>query len=104
MDKLSLKANKVRILKDFFARFPYMLDKTCTCDIIIQGFIDVGVLDEKHKLWPDFYAILKTKRKRITISEMKMIEKHFSQFLKSFWKRVTYLINFMVLLYFQNTR
>ena len=28
MDKLHLKAKKVRILKDFLARLPYMLDKT----------------------------------------------------------------------------
>ena len=82
MDKLHLKSNKVRILKDFLARFPYMLDKTCICDRIIQGFIDVGMLDAKHKFWPDLYAILKTKRRSITRSEMQMIEKHFSQLFK----------------------
>ena len=57
MDKFHLKANKVRILKGFPARFSYMLDKTCTCDRITQGFIDVGMLDAKHKFWPDFYTI-----------------------------------------------
>ena len=36
-----------------------MSDKTCTYDIIIQGLIDVGMLDAKHKFWPDFYAIKK---------------------------------------------
>ena len=82
MDKLPLKAKKVRILKDFFACFPYMLDKTCTCDRMIQGLIYVGMLDAKHKLWPDFYAIKKTKRRSITRSEMQIIEKHFSQLFK----------------------
>ena len=57
MDKLHLKANKLRILKVFIPRLPYMLDKKCTCDGSIQGFIDVNILDAKHKLWPDFYAI-----------------------------------------------
>ena len=70
MDKLHINANKVRILKDVLARFPYIPDKTCTCDRIIQGFIDVGMLDAKHKFWPDFYAILKTKRRSIAKSEM----------------------------------
>ena len=79
MDKLHLKVNKVRILKYFLARFPYMLDKTCTCDIIIQRSIDVGMLDAKHKFWTDFYAILKTKRRCITRYEMKVIQKHFSR-------------------------
>ena len=79
MDKLHLKEKKVRILKYFLAHFPYMSDKTCTCDRIIQGFIDFGIVDAKHKFWPDFYAILKTNRRSITRSEMKIIEKHFSQ-------------------------
>ena len=79
---LDLKKNKARILKDFLARLPYMFDKTCTCDRIMEGFVDVGMLDEKHKLWPDFYAILKTKRRSITKSEMAMIEKHFSHLFK----------------------
>ena len=42
MDKSHLMANKVRILKDFLASFPYMLDKTFTCDRIIKGSIGVG--------------------------------------------------------------
>ena len=54
-----------------------MSDKTCTCDIIVQGFIDVGMLYAKHNFWPDFYAILKTKRRIITRSEMQIIEKCF---------------------------
>ena len=103
MDKLHLKANKVRILKDFLVHFPYMLDKKFTCDIIIQGFIDVGMLDAKHKLWPDFYAILKTKRRSITISEIKLLRNIFLNCSKSCWKRVTYLRKFMMLLDFQKT-
>ena len=59
-----------------------MYDKTCTCDIIIQVFIDDGMLDAKHKFWPNFYEILKTKIRSITRYEMQMIEKHFSQFFK----------------------
>ena len=59
MYKLHLKGKKVRILNYFLARFPYILDKTFTYDRIIQGFIDVDLLDAKHKLWPDFYAIKK---------------------------------------------
>ena len=39
--KLHLKGKKVIILKDFLSCFPYMSDKTCICDIIIQVFIDV---------------------------------------------------------------
>ena len=54
MYKLHIKVNKVKILKDFLALFPYMSHKTCTCDIIIQGFIDVGMLDTKHMFCPDF--------------------------------------------------
>ena len=54
MDKLHLKANKVRILKVFLPRLPYMLDKKCTCDVSIQGFIDIGMLDVKHKCRPYF--------------------------------------------------
>ena len=57
IDKLHLKANTVRILKYFHDRLPYMFDKTCTCDIIIQGFIDVGMLDARHNLWPNFFDI-----------------------------------------------
>ena len=79
MDKLHLRAKKVRVLKDFLDSFPYLLDNTCTCDRIIQGFIDVGMLDAKQKPWPDFYTNLKRKRRSITRSEMKIIEKHFSQ-------------------------
>ena len=59
MDKLHLKANKLSTLKNLLANLPYILDKTCNCDRIIQGFIDIGMLDAKHKLWPYFYAILK---------------------------------------------
>ena len=55
------------------------MDKTYTCDRIIQGFIDVGMIDAKHKFWPDFYAIKKTKRRSITRSEMQIIKKFFSQ-------------------------
>ena len=40
------------------------------------------MLDAKHKLWPDFDEIKKTKRRSITRSEIQMIEKHFSQLLK----------------------
>ena len=54
MYKLHINAKKVRILKVFLDRLPYMLDKTCTCDRIIQRFIDVGILDAKYKFWPDF--------------------------------------------------
>ena len=82
MDKLHLKANKVRILKDSITHLPYMSNKTCNCDRIIQGFIDVGMLDTKHRFWPDFYAILKTKRSSITRSEMKIIKKRFSHSFK----------------------
>ena len=82
MYKLNLKAKKVRILKYFLACFSYMFDKTCNCYIIIKGFIDIGMLDAKQNMWPDFYAIQKTKRRSITISEMQMIEKHFSQLFK----------------------
>ena len=82
MEKLHLKANKVRILKDSLANLPYMLDKKLTCDRIMQGLIDVVMLDGKHNFCPDFYAILKTKRRSITRSEMRIIEKHFSQFFK----------------------
>ena len=47
MDKLHINANKISTLKYFLARFPYISDKTGTCDIIIQGFIDVGMLYAK---------------------------------------------------------
>ena len=57
MDELHINAKKLRILTDFLAHLPYMLDNTCTCDRIIQGFNDVGMLDAKHKFWADFYAI-----------------------------------------------
>ena len=67
------------IWKDFIARFPYMSDTTFTCDIIMQVFVYVGMLDAKHKFWPDIYAILKTKRRSTTKYEMQMIEKYFSQ-------------------------
>ena len=40
------------------------------------------MLDAKHKFWPDFYEILKTKRRSITRSEMKIIRKRFSQWFK----------------------
>ena len=80
MDKLHLKAKKLRMLKDILDRFPYILDKTCNCDRIIQGFIDVGMLYTKHNFWPGFYAIKKTKKRSITRSEMKMIEKKFPNF------------------------
>jgi hypothetical protein len=78
-DGINLKQNKVRILKDFLARLPYMLDKTCTVDNIRKGFVSVGMLDAKHHLWPDFNKILKTKRQNITKTEMELIEKTFSQ-------------------------
>ena len=55
MDKLHIKTNKLRTLKDFLARLLYMSDKTCNYDIIIQGFIDVGMLDARHNLWPNFF-------------------------------------------------
>ena len=79
MEKLNLKGNKGRMLKVFLDNFPYMLVDTCTCDRIIPGFIDVGMIDAKHKFLPDFYAILKTKRRSITRSEMQIIKKCFSQ-------------------------
>ena len=102
LDKLHLKAKKVSILKDFLASFPYMSYKTCTCDRIIQGLIDFGMLDAKHNFWPDFYENLKTKRGSITRSEMQMIEKKIINSSKSCWKRVIYLRNFMMLFGFQN--
>ena len=40
------------------------------------------MLDAKHKLWPDFYTILKTNRIIITRYELQMIEKYFSQLSK----------------------
>jgi hypothetical protein len=56
-----------------------MLELTCTQDNIMDGFVDVGMLDNKHKLWPDFYQILKTKRKKITSDEIKLIERNFEK-------------------------
>ena len=44
-------------VEGFSCSFPYMLDKTCTCDRIIQGSVDVGMLDAKNKLWTHFYKI-----------------------------------------------
>ena len=73
MDKLYLKANKLRILKYFLASYPYMSDRTCTCDRIIQVFIDVGMLDAKHSFWPYSYENLKTKKRSIARFEMQMI-------------------------------
>ena len=49
MENLNLRAEQVRILKDILTHFPYMSYKACTCDRIIQGFVDVGVLDAEHK-------------------------------------------------------
>ena len=63
MEKLHINAKQLRTLKDLLACFSYMSDKTCTCDRIIQGFIDVGMLDSKQKFWPYFYAIFKNKEK-----------------------------------------
>ena len=40
------------------------------------------MLDARHKFWPVFYAIYFLKRRSITRSEMKIIEKHFSQLFK----------------------
>ena len=51
MDKLHINAKKVSILKDFLSCFPYMSDKTRICDIIIQVFIDVGMLDANTQVW-----------------------------------------------------
>ena len=79
MDKLYINAKQLGILNYFLTRFPHMSDKPCTCDRIIPGFIDVGMLDTKQKFWPDFYAILKTKRRRIIRYEMQVIEKNVSQ-------------------------
>ena len=36
MENLHIKANKVRILKYFLDHLPYISNKTCTCDVIIQ--------------------------------------------------------------------
>ena len=77
-DGINIKQNKVRTLKDFLVRLPYMLDKTCTVDNIRKGFVSVGMLDAKHHLWPDFNEILKTKRQNITKTGMELIEKTFS--------------------------
>ena len=49
--KLHLKGKKVSILKDFLSCFPYMSDKTRICDILIQVFIDVGMLDANTQVW-----------------------------------------------------
>ena len=49
----------MRILKNFLARFTFMLDKICSCDRIIQGFIEVGMVDAKNKFWPDFMQFKK---------------------------------------------
>ena len=82
MVKLHLKANKVSILKNFFACFPCMFYKTFTSDRIIQGFINVGILYTKHKFWPDFHETLKTNRRSMTRSEMQIIKKKISQYFK----------------------
>ena len=64
MEKLHINGNKIRTLNDFLSSFPYMSDMTCTYDRIIQGLIDVGMLDAKHKFLPNFSAIKKNKEKK----------------------------------------
>eukprot|EP00957_Ditylum_brightwellii_P177122 13492839-Ditylum_brightwellii.AAC.1 len=68
-DEINVYSVKIRILKDFLTRLPYMLEKACTVDNIIGGFVDVVMLDNKHKVWPDLDKIISTRRKNITKKE-----------------------------------
>ena len=107
MKKLHINKNKVSILKDFPARFPYIYDKTCTCEMIIERFVNVDMLDAKHNFWLYFYAILKTRRISITRSEMQNIEKHFSQFFKIhtfFYLRCNLSISFNLEKWYQSQK
>ena len=54
-----------------------MLYKTCTSENIMDGFVKVGMLDSLHRLWPDLYSILRTKRQNISKTEIMMIERDF---------------------------
>ena len=76
---LEMRPRKCRVLKDFLSCLPYMLDKVCTSDNIIKGFMDVGMLDRKDKLWPDFFSLLKTKRQNISVSEISLIKSNFTE-------------------------
>eukprot|EP00957_Ditylum_brightwellii_P193687 14749526-Ditylum_brightwellii.AAC.1 len=55
-----------------------MLEKTCTADNIIDGFVNDGMLGDYDKTWPCFYSILHMKQQSMTMKEMKFIEDHFA--------------------------
>jgi hypothetical protein len=81
-NELNLQSFKLVVLKDFLARLPYMLDKTCTVGRIVDGFVKTGLLDAKHKVWPDLNKICLTKRKVMTQSEKGLICKIFDKLLR----------------------
>ena len=80
--KINIPGKKINILKDFLSRLPYMIEKACTVDNVVQGFVDVGLLDSKDKLWPDLNKILRTKRKNLTAIEKELVWNNFSELFK----------------------
>ena len=59
-----------------------MLENACIVDNIVDGFVDVGMLDAKHKVWPDLDKIISTKRKDITKKEKDLIMNNFAKLFK----------------------
>ena len=80
LECVHLPSAKRRHLIDFLCVLPDILNKCCTQKHIRQGFVEAGMIDNKHYRYPVFNKILATCRRNIEQSEYDLVNNHFGEF------------------------
>jgi len=78
-DKLKLRAANQRVLIEFLARVPALMTRAATPSVIMNGFIEAGLLDKETRSMPDFRALLGTMSRPVTLKEEKLCDSKFNE-------------------------
>ena len=63
---------------DFISCLPSIVSKAApTSKTDVDGFVNIGMLDEQTKCYPDIYRIMKTVRRNLGDSEVELVEDNF---------------------------
>ena len=73
--KLNLKSNAQGAFIDFFSSYPTVLQKACSNDSMIKGFLRNGMIDRKLFSWHDMTEIIKSSKVRQ--NEWNLLLEHF---------------------------
>lgn len=85
-DKVKLPKSHEDALIDFLASLPGILQKIATKQIIRQGFVECGIIDDVSYAVPDLDRIVKTTRRKLSAAEGKTFVDEFPALLNVFYE------------------